>query len=117
MDYLLSKEKVKRWPKDMIAAGRCHTVGLKSDGTVVAVGRNKEGECNASGWRDIEAVAVGNDKHNQCDVSGWINIVAIAVGTNHTIGLKSDGTVVAVGNNEFGQCDVGSWRDIRLPGK
>ncbi len=43
MDYLLSKEKVKRWPKDMIAAGRCHTVGLKSDGTVVAVGRNKEG--------------------------------------------------------------------------
>ncbi len=60
MDYLLSKEKVKRWPKDMIAAGRCHTVGLKSDGTVVAVGRNKEGECNVSGWRDIEAVAVGN---------------------------------------------------------
>ena len=41
MDYLLSKEKVKRWPKDMIAAGRCHTVGLKSDGTVVAVGNNK----------------------------------------------------------------------------
>ncbi|WP_242293093.1 RCC1 domain-containing protein, partial [Bacillus cereus group sp. BfR-BA-01441] len=39
MDYLLSKEKVKRWPKDMIAAGRFHTVGLKSDGTVVAVGR------------------------------------------------------------------------------
>nr|WP_257149547.1 RCC1 domain-containing protein [Bacillus cereus] len=87
---------MKRWPKDMIAAGRCHTVGLKSDGTVVAVGRNKEGECN---------------------VSGWIDIVAIAAGTNHTIGLKSDGTVVAVGNNEFGQCDVGSWRDIRLPGK
>lgn len=27
MDYLLSKEKVKRWPKDMIAAGRCHIFG------------------------------------------------------------------------------------------
>ena len=25
------------------SGGRCHTVGLKSDGTVVAVGRNKEG--------------------------------------------------------------------------
>ncbi|PGP35571.1 chromosome condensation regulator, partial [Bacillus cereus] len=36
--------KVKRWPKGTIAAGRGHTVALKSDGTVVAVGRNKEGE-------------------------------------------------------------------------
>ncbi|EDZ51454.1 hypothetical protein ABE55_08725 [Bacillus thuringiensis] len=117
MDYLLSKEKVKRWPKDMIAAGRCHTVGLKSDGTVVAVGRNKEGECNVSGWRDIEAVAVGWNEYGQCNVSDWRDIVAIAAGCAHTVGLKSDGTVVAVGNNEFGQCDVGSWRDIRLPGK
>ena len=39
----LSKEKVKRWPKRYDSGGRCHTVGLKSDGTVVAVGRNKEG--------------------------------------------------------------------------
>ncbi len=143
MDYLLSKEKVKRWPKDMIAAGRCHTVGLKSDGTVVAVGRNKEGECNVSDWRDIEAIAVGNvhmatntgnahtigltcdstavavgwNKHEQCDVNDWHNIVEVAAGWRRTVGLKSDGTVIAVGNNEFGQCDVGSWRDIRLPGK
>lgn len=51
--------------------------------------------------------AVGNDKHNQCDVSGWIDIVAIAAGTNHTIGLKLDGTVVAVGWNEYGQCNGG----------
>ena len=53
MDYLLSKEKVKRWPKDMIAAGRCHTVGLKSDGTVVAVGNNEFGQCDVGSWRDI----------------------------------------------------------------
>lgn len=79
-----------------VAAGYLHTVGLKVDGTVIAV---------------------GNDKHNQCDVSGWRGIVAIATGTNHTIGLKSDGTVVAVGENTYGQCDVSSWRNIRLPGK
>jgi len=30
--------KVKRWPKDTIAAGYRHTVGLKSDGTVAVVG-------------------------------------------------------------------------------
>lgn len=78
-----------------IAAGRRHTVGLKSDGTVVAVGDNKYGQCN---------------------VSNWCDIVAIAVGSSHTIGLKSDGTVVAVGDNEYGQCDVGGWCNIQLPG-
>jgi len=30
-----------------------HTVGLKTDGTVVAVGKNTDGQCNVSGWRDI----------------------------------------------------------------
>ncbi|MDR7001917.1 hypothetical protein J2Y67_004391 [Neobacillus niacini] len=29
---------MKRWPKDTIATGRRHTVGLKSDGTVMAAG-------------------------------------------------------------------------------
>jgi hypothetical protein len=41
MNYNSPKEaalKEKRWPKDPIAAGHRHTVGLKSDGTVTAVG-------------------------------------------------------------------------------
>lgn len=77
-----------------VAVGSNHTVGLNLDGTVTAVGDNKYGQCNVSGWRDI---------------------VAVAAGCAHTIGLKSDGTVVAVGDNEHGQCDVGGWHDIRLP--
>ena len=60
-------------------------MGLKRDGTVVAVGENDYGQCEVSGWRDIVAVA-----------AGW----------SHTVGLKRDGTVVAVGYNKFGQCDV-----------
>ena len=71
-----------------------HTVGLKSDGTVVAVGDNKYG---------------------QCDVSEWTDIVAIAAGWSHTVGLKSDGTVVAVGDNDDGQYDVSGWKDIKIP--
>ena len=62
MDYISSKEaalKVKRWPKNTIAAGRRHSVGLKSDGTVTAVGDNQYGQCNVSGWRGIVAIAVG----------------------------------------------------------
>lgn len=68
-----------------------HVIGLKSDGTVVAVGQNKDG---------------------RCDVSEWTDIVAIATGSYHTVGLRSDGTVVATGNNGYGQCDVSDWRNI-----
>jgi alpha-tubulin suppressor-like RCC1 family protein len=60
--------------KDTIAAGRRHTVGLKSDGTVAAVGNNRYGQCNVSGWRDIVAVAAGDNEYGQCDVSGWRGI-------------------------------------------
>ncbi|MBG9944638.1 hypothetical protein ABD77_22215 [Brevibacillus formosus] len=56
MDYISPKEamlKVKRWSTDTKAAGSAHTVGLKLDGTVVAVGDNEYGQCNVSGWRGI----------------------------------------------------------------
>ena len=79
-----------------ISAGSYYTVGLKADGTVVAVGNNNDGQCNVSGWRDI---------------------VAVAAGDNYTVGLKADGTVVTVGDNEDGQCDVSDWTDIKLPNK
>lgn len=56
MDYISPKEAVlmvKRWPIDTIAVGSRHTVGLKSDGTVTAVGDNRYGQCDVSGWCDI----------------------------------------------------------------
>ena len=36
-----------------LATGWIHTVGLKRDGTVVAVGNNDYGQCDVSGWTDI----------------------------------------------------------------
>lgn len=109
-----------------VAAGSCYSVGLKSDGTVVATGYNKDGQCDVSGWSDIVAiaagpahtiglkrdgtvVAAGYNGYDQCDVSDWTDIVAIATGAYHTVGLKSDGTVVTAGNNDFDQCDTYSW--------
>jgi alpha-tubulin suppressor-like RCC1 family protein len=71
-----------------VAGGEHHTVGLCSNGTVVAVGSNDEGQCNVDDWKDI---------------------VQVAAGAYHTVGLRSDGTVVAVGLNTSGQLNVGSW--------
>ncbi len=115
--------------RDSISAGGFCTIGLKADGTVVAVGNNEDGQCDVSDWVDIVAisaggrhtvglkadgtvVAVGDNGTRQCNVSGWMDIVAISAGACHTVGLKSDGTVIAVGNNQNDQCDVSDWTDI-----
>ena len=115
--------------RETIATDSSHTVGLKSDGTVVTVGLNNYGMCDVSEWTDIVAisagtyhtvglksdgtvVAVGSNDSGQCDVSEWTDIVAISAGSIQTVGLKSDGTVVAVGSNYDGMCDVSEWTDI-----
>lgn len=36
-----------------ISAGNEHTVGLKADGTIIAVGWNADGKCNVNKWGDI----------------------------------------------------------------
>ncbi len=57
MDHISPEEavlNVKRWLKYSIAAGRRHTVAIKSDGTAVAVGDNEFGQCDVSGWHGIQ---------------------------------------------------------------
>ena len=113
--------------RDIISAGEEHTVGLKADGTVVAVGDNVNVQCDVSSWKDIVAISTGDfhavglkadgtvvaaGRGSECNVSGWKDIVAISAGDSHTVGLKADGTVVAVGYYEYGQCDVSGWKDI-----
>ena len=110
-------------------AGGFHTVGLKTDGTVVAAGNNESGQCDVSGWTDIIAisagashtvglkadgtvVAVGDNSHEQCSVSGWTDIVAISAGDNITAGLKADGTVVITGHWLGRKKEVSEWTDI-----
>lgn len=36
--------------KDIISTGDYHTVGVKSDGTVIATGRDEFGQCDVSDW-------------------------------------------------------------------
>lgn len=96
-----------------LSAGKEHLVGLKADGTVVAVGTNVYGECAVEGFADIVSidtgpyhtvglkadgtvVAVGysDDQNRVCDVSEWNNIVSIAASATETMGLKADGSLV-----------------------
>ena len=143
-------EEKKRWEatgklirsfNSVLDTGLRHTVGLKTDGTVLAVGTNNSHQCDVALWRDIVAVAAGAHHtvglrsdgtvvaaggidydyssggrcvvdFGQCNVTNWKDIVAICACGYRTVGLKSDGTVLAVGTNENGECDVSSWTDI-----
>lgn len=116
--------------------GNGHTVGLRKDGRVVAVGDNQFGQCNVDEWSDIVAVAAG-DWHtvglksdgtvlitgnrpgaggdSSKAISEWSDIVAVAAGTGYTLGLKRDGTVVSAGYNRQDQIpEPGEWFDIKV---
>jgi Regulator of chromosome condensation (RCC1) repeat len=69
--FIISSQTLASAVQPIVAAGDNHTVGLKSNGTVVAVGLNNDGQLN---------------------VNYWTNIVQVDAGNAHTVGVKADGT-------------------------
>ena len=63
------KSLVKQLPFIDVSGGGSHTLGLKSNGIVVATGKNNNGKCN---------------------ICGWHNIIAVEAGISHSAGLKDD---------------------------
>lgn len=90
-----------------ISAGSYHVVGLKADGTVVSTQIKYPKETDDP----LNALLRTLDK-GQTAVSDWTDIVAISAGHQHTIGLRSDGTVVTAGDNASRQCEVSEWQNI-----
>lgn len=118
-------------PKGRLAVGFYHTVGLRSDGTAVAVGRNDEGQCNVSAWTNVKAidcgayhtaalldngtvVAVGRNDEGQCETGGWTNIVELVCTDYNTVGLTADGTIVSTGFQAFSE--LSGWQHIKALG-
>ena len=126
------REKI-RPAQHMIGTGFNHIVGVKADGTMLAVGSPYEkppnDPCVVDSFLGVIATSagshvtgilghrgyvkvVGRDILGQYNTSDWSNIVAISMAVDRVVGLKADGTVVAVGDNDYGQCDVSGWTDI-----
>jgi alpha-tubulin suppressor-like RCC1 family protein len=78
-----------------IAAGAYHGLALKSDGTVWAWGDNQHGQVGNCSNNPFQTVPV--------QVNGLSNVVAVSVGGEHSVALKSDGTIVQWGFINYGQ--------------
>jgi hypothetical protein len=112
-----------------VSVGFEHTLGLKSDGTVVAMGSNSDGQGNVADWRDIIAIEAGpffslGIRRNGAVVAAGIrfpyheqinqlkDVIALATGLNHIVALKADGTVEVIGPDSSGEGMVSGWSDI-----
>lgn len=90
-----------------ISAGWYHTVALKSDSTVWAWGCNDHGQLGDGTTTDYRS--------DPAQVGGLRGVIAIAVGEQHTVALKSEGTVWTWGYNTYGQLGDGSNAERNTP--
>ena len=85
-----------------IAAGGDHSLALKSDGTVVAWGKNDHGELGDSST---------TDRTTPVAVVGLTGVKALSAGRQHSLALRSDGSVASWGLNSSGQLGDGTTTD------
>jgi len=112
-----------------VSVGGSHVLGLKSDGTVVAMGEDDFGQCNVSSWKDIIAIeagghfSIGIRRNGTVVTAGFLfqyhsetgalrDVIAVAAGMHHFAALKADGTVEVVGSNSRGEHLTSGWSDI-----
>ena len=88
-----------------IFAGRDHNLAVRSDGSVWSWGYNRYGELgDGTGMSRNAPVRVV-----RLNGSALGNIVQVGAGANHSLALRSDGTLWAWGRNNFGQLGDGNF--------
>ena len=91
-------------PVTKIAAGGYHSLFLKSDGSLWAMGDNQSGELGDGTYGQPPYFGP-----NQPEQIGASNVMSIAGGFMHSLFLKSDGSLWATGNNGNGQLGDGIY--------
>jgi len=92
-----------------IATGDFHSLFIKSDGSLWAMGNNSNGQLG-DGTTDN-----GNFYTNRPEQIVSTNVTAIAAGGNHSLFLKSDGSLWAMGDNGYGGLGDGTFISTNRP--
>jgi alpha-tubulin suppressor-like RCC1 family protein len=84
-----------------------HNLALKSDGKVWAWGKNESNQLGNGTPDDLNPTPT--------EVLDLTDIIAISAGYNHSMALKSDGTVWTWGDNDYGQLGDNSTNGSSVP--
>ncbi|OFX28240.1 MAG: hypothetical protein A2X08_14395 [Bacteroidetes bacterium GWA2_32_17] len=89
-----------------IDAGGFHSIAVKSDGTVWCWGDDSQGQCGDG----PSSLGVNYPIQVKLTSTTYLtDVVSVAAGYQHSIALKSDGTVWTWGLNDKGQLTIGAW--------
>jgi len=91
-----------------MSAGDRHVLAAKTDGTLWSWGYQQYGRLG-NGSSSSSSI------HTPTQVSGFTNAIAVSAGREHSLVLKSDGTVFSFGNNGYGQLGDGSTTSRTTP--
>ena len=85
-----------------VSAGSYHNLALRADGSVLSWGGNRAGELGRgdTGTHQPTPVAVTG-------LGPGSGVVAVSAGGNHSLALRSDGSVLSWGNDHFGELGNG----------
>jgi alpha-tubulin suppressor-like RCC1 family protein len=92
-----------------VAAGGAHSVALQSDGTLWTWGLNEDGQLGNGTDGPFTNVTTPQRIGTDTD---W---VAISAGRDHTLALRTDGSLWAWGDNGWGQLGIGTFDDANAP--
>lgn len=114
-----------------IYTGSHYSVGLKTDGTIVAAGMGTS-RLDPEKWTDLVNLAAGDfhligqksdgtiitalldpedhPEYGQTEVWNLHDVTRIVAGFDHTVVLCEDGSIWCMGLNEYGQCEPSGMR-------
>lgn len=92
-------------PVIKVAAGYNHTLFLKGDGSLWAMGYNASGQLGDG----------TNSNTNRAEQIVSSGVTAIAAGGYHSLFLKSDGSLWGMGANDVGQLGDGTYNNTNRP--
>ena len=91
-----------------MSAGDRHMLAAKTDGTLWSWGYQQFGRLG-------NGSSSSASQHTPTQVSGFTNAMAVSAGHQHSLVLKSDGSVWSFGSNGYGQLGDGSTTDRSTP--